>query len=90
MTKYIYITSEIDGDRIAEIHEIDREELEAIRPVIKAMLDATDSDVEEYTAYSLYGHLEGFETLSKYVPEGENGAHYVTDIKLFHLEDIML
>jgi hypothetical protein len=90
MQKYIFISSELDGYRTSEIHEISNSDLAAIRPVITAMLNATDEDRKEYTAYSLYGHLDGLNTLVKYVPEGENGAHYVVDIKLLELKEILL
>lgn len=90
MQKYLFVSIDFNGTKYSEIHEISNEDLAAIRPVISAMLNATDKDVEEYSAYSLYGHLDGFETLTKYTPEGENGAHSVIDIKLLELKEIML
>jgi len=90
MQKYLFVSIDDNGNKYSEIHEISNEDLAAIRPVITAMLNATEEQIAEYSAYSLYGHLDGLETLTKYTPEGENGAHSVTDIKLLELKEIML
>jgi hypothetical protein len=47
MPNYIFITSKIDGYLTSEIHEISNSDLAAIRPVITAMLNATEEDRKE-------------------------------------------
>jgi len=90
MQKYLFTSLDFDGTKSKEIQEISEKDLIAIRPVIAEMLTTTDEQKKEYSAYSLYGHLDGLETLAKYIPAGENSAYGVVDVKLLELKEIML
>jgi hypothetical protein len=98
MKKYIIIKADTnDADYFTEVSEITDEQIELIKPVIEAIKNApkdkhgwghnyeTGEAVDKADAEELYGHLEGFKTFDKFVPNGDEnypGVHTIESIMI--------
>lgn len=93
MKKYIYVEADYnDGDYTSRMSEITDEEIELIRPVVKAISSNKGSyltgDCLEDRATSpeeLYGHLEGFDLFEDVIPSAEYGIHTITEVKIIQI-----
>ena len=93
MKKYIYVEADYnDGDYTSRLSEITDEEIELIRPVIKAIGNnggdyRTQDCVYEGAKSSeeLYGDLKNFDLFDEYTPSSEYGIHTITEIKIVQI-----
>lgn len=100
MRKFIFIElDENDADCRSSLLEISDTTLEIIKPIVEAIKNNSDNDYgnnylteeresEGKSAQELYGNLEGFELWENLVPFSEYGFHTLTDVRIFHVEDI--
>jgi hypothetical protein len=97
---YIVIEADTnDADYITEINEISAEELELIKPVVKAIKKhkgdynwpnfegrrGNEKSPEEIYVESGLVTEEQFDTFSQYVPHGEYGVHTIESVTLFEV-----
>lgn len=100
MNKYILIEGDYnDGDYDSRISTITDEEIEFIKPIIKAIKDNNKSylsgDLASIgeSAEEDYGHLDCYELFDKLTPFGDSeysGIHTIKSIKVIQILEEML
>lgn len=83
MEKFLLVEMHDDTIEIAEITEA---EVAEVKTVVRHILDNPID--EDSSDYGQYGHIDGFETFVKYIPNG--GVKTIRDIKVGHVEEFLL